>query len=152
MHIGIIFGTHLLTYLYKETNSIVCKLRWIVYCIRTLTRHCQINYIGDIYGLPLECVESLGCITLCCLCNAWYGLGKAHCGDPLVCISLIGTAYILSNALMGIGKQRALSLEVTCNFRLYLKIGWTSVKPSWKHRLFTSNYRCLHTGVPYITT
>ena len=29
-----------------------------------------------------------------------------------------------------IGKQRALSLEVTCNFRLYLKIGQTSVKPS----------------------
>jgi len=29
-----------------------------------------------------------------------------------------------------IGKQRALSLEVTCNFRLNLNIGQTSVKPS----------------------
>ena len=26
------------------------------------------------------------------------------------------------------GKQRALSRNVTCNFRLYLRIGWTSVK------------------------
>ena len=49
-------------------------------------------------------------------------------------------------------KQRALSLEVTCDFRLYLKIGRTSVKPSWKHWIFTSNYRCLNTGgVPYNT-
>ena len=31
--------------------------------------------------------------------------------------------------LVSIGKQRALSREVTCNFRLYLKIGRTSVKP-----------------------
>jgi len=29
----------------------------------------------------------------------------------------------------GIGKHRALSREVTCNFRLYLEIGQTSVKP-----------------------
>ena len=29
-----------------------------------------------------------------------------------------------------IGNQRVLSLEVTCKFRLYLKIGLTSVKPS----------------------
>jgi len=29
-----------------------------------------------------------------------------------------------------IGKHRALSRGVTCNFRLYLKIGRTSVKPS----------------------
>jgi len=50
-----------------------------------------------------------------------------------------------------IGKQQALSLDVTCNFRLYLNIGRTSVNQSWKHRLFTSNYRCLHTGVPYNT-
>jgi len=50
-----------------------------------------------------------------------------------------------------IGKQRALNLEVTCNYRLNLKMGQTSVKPSWKHRLFTSNYHCLHTGVPYKT-
>ena len=42
--------------------------------------------------------------------------------------------------------------EVTCNFRLYLKMGRTSVKPRWKHLIFTSNYRCLHTGVPYNTT
>ena len=48
-----------------------------------------------------------------------------------------------------IGKQRALSREVTCHFRHYLKIGLTSIKPSWKHWTFTSNYRCLHTGVPY---
>ena len=26
-----------------------------------------------------------------------------------------------------------------------------SVKPCWKHWLFTSNYGCLHTGVPYNT-
>ena len=37
-----------------------------------------------------------------------------------------------------IGKQRALRLEVTCNFRLYVKIGRTSVKPSWKHWISTS--------------
>ena len=42
--------------------------------------------------------------------------------------------------------------EVTCNFRFYLKMGRTSVKPRWKHWIFTSNYRCLHTGVPYNTT
>jgi len=47
-----------------------------------------------------------------------------------------------------IGKQRALSCEVTCNLRLYLKIWRTSVEPSWKHCIFTSNYRCLPTGVP----
>jgi len=27
------------------------------------------------------------------------------------------------------GKHRALSREVTCYFRLYLEIGWTSVNP-----------------------
>jgi len=48
-----------------------------------------------------------------------------------------------------IGKQRALSLEVTCNFRLNLNIGQTSVKPSWKHWIFTGKYSCLHTEVPY---
>jgi len=32
-----------------------------------------------------------------------------------------------------IGKHRALSRKVTCNFRLYFEIGGTSVKPSWKH-------------------
>jgi len=47
-----------------------------------------------------------------------------------------------------IGKQQALSLEVTCNFKLYLRIGRTSVKPSWKIWIFMINYRCLHTGVP----
>jgi len=50
-----------------------------------------------------------------------------------------------------ISKQRALSLEVTCNFRLHLKIGWTYVKPSWKHWIFKRNYHCLHTGIPYTT-
>jgi len=50
-----------------------------------------------------------------------------------------------------IGKQRALSLQVTCNFRLYLNIGRTSVNPSLKHRIFTCNYRCLHTRVSYNT-
>jgi len=48
-----------------------------------------------------------------------------------------------------IDKQQAESLDVTCNFRLYLKLGRTSVKPSWKHWIFTSNNSCLHTGVPY---
>ena len=47
-----------------------------------------------------------------------------------------------------IGKQRALSLEVTCNFRLYFKKGQTSVKLSWKNWIITSNYHCLHTWVP----
>ena len=50
-----------------------------------------------------------------------------------------------------IGKQRALSLEVTCSFRLYLKIGRSSVNTNWKHWLSTSNYHCLQTGVPYNT-
>jgi len=35
-----------------------------------------------------------------------------------------------------IGKHRGLSLQVTCNF----KLGRTSVKQSWKHWIFTSNY------------
>ena len=48
-----------------------------------------------------------------------------------------------------IGKHKALSRKVICNYRLYVKIGRTSVKPSWKHWTFRSNYRCLHTGVPY---
>jgi len=40
-----------------------------------------------------------------------------------------------------IGKQRALSREVTCNFRLYLKIERTSVKA----RVITTEYRaCVH--------
>ena len=42
-----------------------------------------------------------------------------------------------------------MSREVTCYFRLNLKIGRTSVKPSWKHWIFTGKYHCLHTGVPY---
>ena len=46
--------------------------------------------------------------------------------------------------VQGIGKHRALSREVKCKFRINLKIGRTSVKPRWTHRLFTSNYRCLH--------
>ena len=29
--------------------------------------------------------------------------------------------------------------------------GWTSVKTSWKHWISTSNYLCLHTGVPLNT-
>jgi len=33
-----------------------------------------------------------------------------------------------SNKSLIIGKQRALNLEVTCNFRLYLKIGQTNVQ------------------------
>ena len=41
-----------------------------------------------------------------------------------------------------------MSLVVTCNFRLYLEIGQTSVKPSWKNWIFTSSYCCLHTCVP----
>ena len=44
-----------------------------------------------------------------------------------------------------------MSLQVTYKFRIFLKIGLTSVEPSWKHWLFTSNYRCLHTEVPYNT-
>ena len=44
-------------------------------------------------------------------------------------------------------KHQALSRGVTCNLD-YRKIGRTSVKSSWKHWLSTSNYRCLHTGVP----
>jgi len=48
-----------------------------------------------------------------------------------------------------IGKQRALSREVTCNFRLNLNLGRTSVEQSWNHWIFTSKYRCLHTEVPY---
>ena len=31
------------------------------------------------------------------------------------------------------GKHRALSGEVACNVRLYLEIGWTSVKANLKH-------------------
>jgi len=31
--------------------------------------------------------------------------------------------------LFDVGKHRALSREVTCNFRLYLEIGQTSVNP-----------------------
>jgi len=50
-----------------------------------------------------------------------------------------------------IGKQRALSREVTCKYSLYLKLWQTSVKLSWKHWLFTSKYRCLHRG-PFNTT
>jgi len=37
---------------------------------------------------------------------------------------------IQKQILTGIGKQRALSLEITCHFRLYLKKGRTSVTPS----------------------
>jgi len=29
--------------------------------------------------------------------------------------------------------------------------GRTRVETSWKRRIFTSNYRCLHTGVHYTT-
>jgi len=35
------------------------------------------------------------------------------------------------NVLFNIRKHRALSRAVTCNFRFFLKLGWTSVKPSW---------------------
>ena len=28
---------------------------------------------------------------------------------------------------------------------------YRSIEPSWKHWIFTSNYRCPHTGVPYNT-
>ena len=49
---------------------------------------------------------------------------------------------------MCIGKQWALSRAVTCNVRLYLKKGQASAKPCWKHQIFTSNYRCLHTWLP----
>jgi len=59
--------------------------------------------------------------------------------------------------VIGIGKIRALS-EVTCNFRLYLyrlcsvlKLGRTSVTPSWNHWIFTSKCYCLHTGISYNT-
>ena len=45
----------------------------------------------------------------------------------------------------GIGKHRALIREGKCNFILYLEIGWTSVKTSWKQCII----RCLYTGVPY---
>jgi len=35
------------------------------------------------------------------------------------------------------GKHRVLSLEVTCNVRLYLETGRTSVNPNLNHRTLT---------------
>ena len=50
-----------------------------------------------------------------------------HCG-------WYGLVYIIMACLYGqggvIGKHQALSRKVTCNFRLYLKIGQTSVNQS----------------------
>ena len=40
-----------------------------------------------------------------------------------------GHVIVLAFRSAGIGKQLALSLEVTCNFRLFLKIGGTRVRP-----------------------
>ena len=57
--------------------------------------------------------------------------------------------YINKEALLS--THWPLSRELACKFRLYLEIGWTSVKPHWKHCIFASNYHCLHTGVPYNT-
>ena len=47
-----------------------------------------------------------------------------------------------------IGKYWAAKSRVILD---YLKIGHRSVKPGWKHWIFTSNYRFLHTWVPYNT-
>ena len=49
---------------------------------------------------------------------------------------------------MRIGKQRALSREVTCNFTLNLKIGRTSVNQVESNEYSRSNYHCLDTEVP----
>ena len=48
-----------------------------------------------------------------------------------------------------IGKHWVLSSEVMCNFRLFLETRRISLKRCLKHWIFMSNYRCLHTGVPY---
>jgi len=61
--------------------------------------------------------------------------------------SRLSTIHIYTRSSESIGKQIALSRVVTRNFRLYQ----TSVKPCWKHGIFTSNYCCLHTWVPYNT-
>ena len=49
------------------------------------------------------------------------------------CEKYKNSTTVLKNNVKPIGKHRALSLEITCNFRLYLKIGRAGVKPSWKH-------------------
>jgi len=46
------------------------------------------------------------------------------------CEKYKNSTTVLKNNVKPIGKHRALSLEVTCNFRLYLKIGRAGVKPS----------------------
>ena len=47
--------------------------------------------------------------------------------DHLFCNALVHVIYL--RVYGHIGKHRALRREVTCNIRLYFKIGWTSVKP-----------------------
>jgi len=56
-----------------------------------------------------------------------------------VCSELGVDCYYSLRSII-IGKPRVLSREVTCHFRIYLKIGRPSVKPSWKHCILMRNY------------
>jgi len=105
------------------------------------------------------------CCYYCCCCCCYY----CYCYIDVICIVCLiihlntyfrkqmhnynNTSSLLwfTKPFYPIGKQLALSLEVTRYFRLYLKIGWTSVKPSRKHWILTRNNQCLHTWVPLIT-
>ena len=56
--------------------------------------------------------------------------------------------YTVALDIWTISKHRTAKSCVSLD---YLKIGRIRVKPNWKHWIFTSNDRCLHTGVPYNT-
>jgi len=50
-------------------------------------------------------------------------------------ITFLSHMHVSVLIVVHIGKHRALSCKVTCNFKLYLEIGRTSVKPNLKHRI-----------------
>jgi len=118
----------------------LCMILWYVFCVHlfmilwyvfvfTCLWYCGMFLCSVDYDTVVCFLFT--CFWHCCKnwCSLWY----------VLMYTCLWYCYIRK------GKHRALSREVTCNFRFYLIIGRTSVNS-------TSNYRCLHISVSRNTT
>ena len=131
-----------------------CNIYWQLHDMR-----CNFKFFfffRDLYCLMVSllllwymCKEDCNVLYKCPYCiSIYHDLIKKMCKKYIsFCFLWVNCVAFVSN----IGTHLAYNHNVTCNMRLYLKIGPMSVKPRWKHWILTSNDCCLHTGVPYNT-
>ena len=137
-----------MTLIYMYVIRYLCCLanQYVVYLIQ----RCKSFQQGDIaqwQSIRLQIERSLVrtrvspyLLPLCFLPSVLFTLNRRPSWSPIVtpttieqCKSILLSLNVnirLNNKHACIGKQQALSLEVNCNFKLYLNIGQTSVKPS----------------------